>query len=219
MDTSLVITTINKANKNINTISKKTKQKNWEFIVIGDKKTPKNFKIKYGKFYDLHDQKKLNFSFSNYDSQGTVPAALRRSVWRIKLVDVGNSKIISLEPATTVNANEKVYIKQIQVEPADLKLNIKEDELYPKYVTYLESKKLSNGSYKLSLISKSAFTEFVEQYQKNPDFKNKIDRLINYYGPKWFTYFFNRYHLSEQFNNILKSLVNNVNLFPCLTFF
>ena len=64
MDTSLVLTTINKANKNINAISKKTKQKNWRFIVIGDRKTPKNFKIKYGKFYDLHDQKTLNFSFS-----------------------------------------------------------------------------------------------------------------------------------------------------------
>uniref|UniRef100_A0A6C0HVJ4 Early transcription factor VETF large subunit n=1 Tax=viral metagenome TaxID=1070528 RepID=A0A6C0HVJ4_9ZZZZ len=35
--------------------------------------------------------------------------------------------------------------------------------------------------------------------------KNKIERLENYYGPKWFTFFFNKYHLSEQFNNILKN--------------
>jgi hypothetical protein len=64
MDTSVVLTTINKANKNINKISSNTKQKNWNFIVIGDQKTPKNFKIKYGQFYNLYDQKKLTFGFS-----------------------------------------------------------------------------------------------------------------------------------------------------------
>ena len=33
--------------------------------------------------------------------------------------------------------------------------------------------------------------------------KNKLDRLSNNYGQKWYTYFFNRYHLSEQFNILL----------------
>jgi hypothetical protein len=64
MKTSLVITTINKPNKNINKCVKKTKEKKWEFIIVGDKKTPKNFKINYGTFYSIKDQKKLNFFFS-----------------------------------------------------------------------------------------------------------------------------------------------------------
>jgi hypothetical protein len=36
--------------------------------------------------------------------------------------------------------------------------------------------------------------------------KNKLDKLSNYYGEKWYTYFFNRYHLAEQFNSILKNI-------------
>lgn len=35
--------------------------------------------------------------------------------------------------------------------------------------------------------------------------KNKLEQLSTYYGDKWYTYFFNRYHLSEQFNGILKN--------------
>lgn len=35
--------------------------------------------------------------------------------------------------------------------------------------------------------------------------KPKIEKLENYYGPKWYTSFFNRYHLAEQFNSILKN--------------
>ena len=33
------------------------------FIVIGDKKTPKNFKLKYGRYYSIEDQKKLPFDY------------------------------------------------------------------------------------------------------------------------------------------------------------
>ena len=38
MKTSLVITTINKANKNIKLFSENSGKNKWEFIVIGDKK-------------------------------------------------------------------------------------------------------------------------------------------------------------------------------------
>ena len=58
MKTALVITTINKKNKNIQNLSLNSKKKNWLFIVIGDKKTPKNFSLKYGKYYDISNQKK-----------------------------------------------------------------------------------------------------------------------------------------------------------------
>ena len=35
--------------------------------------------------------------------------------------------------------------------------------------------------------------------------KQKIDKLENYYGNKWYVSFFNRYHLSDQFSSILKN--------------
>ena len=64
MNVSLVITTINSPNKNIKKFDKNCKNKKWSFIVIGDKKTPKNFKLNYGKFMSINQQNKLNFNFS-----------------------------------------------------------------------------------------------------------------------------------------------------------
>ena len=64
MKKSLVITTINKPNNNIKLFSKYSKKNKWDFIVIGDRKTPKNFKIKYGDYFNLNSQKKLIFKFS-----------------------------------------------------------------------------------------------------------------------------------------------------------
>ena len=51
------------------------------------------------------------------------------------------------------------------------------------------------------------------EYIKNKSFfecydnlsKPKLEKLANYYGDKWYTFFFNRYHLAEQFNSILKN--------------
>ena len=42
MNISLVLTTINKVNKNINTLSKQSKLKKWDLVIIGDKKHLKN---------------------------------------------------------------------------------------------------------------------------------------------------------------------------------
>ena len=64
MKTCLIVTTINNVNKNIKKFVRKTKDKKWDFIVIGDKKTPVNFKINYGKFYSFLAQKKLNLTFA-----------------------------------------------------------------------------------------------------------------------------------------------------------
>lgn len=64
MKTSLVITTINKPNKNIKKIMNLCKKNKSKLIIIGDKKTPKNFKISYGCFYNVLNQKKLIFKFS-----------------------------------------------------------------------------------------------------------------------------------------------------------
>ena len=64
MKTSLVITTINKPNKNIKKMMNLCKKNKSKLIIIGDKKTPKNFKISYGFFYNVLNQKKLIFKFS-----------------------------------------------------------------------------------------------------------------------------------------------------------
>ena len=66
MKTSVVITTINKPNKIIKKLSSKTRENNWNFIIIGDKKTPKSFKINYGDFYSLKKQFKLDLKFAKY---------------------------------------------------------------------------------------------------------------------------------------------------------
>ena len=64
MDVSLIITTINKPNSNIKSFSKGCKKNNWDFVVIGDKKTPKNFKLSYGNYFNIQSQKKLNSKFA-----------------------------------------------------------------------------------------------------------------------------------------------------------
>lgn len=60
--TSLVITTINKANYILRKYAKNCKKNNWEFIVVGDKKTPKDFKLKNCLFVNYKKKiKKLKF--------------------------------------------------------------------------------------------------------------------------------------------------------------
>jgi len=65
MKTGLVITTINKLNRNLKNIDFQAKINNWDFCVIGDKKTPTKFKLRYGNYLDINLQKNLNFKFSN----------------------------------------------------------------------------------------------------------------------------------------------------------
>tara|TARA_B100000941_G_scaffold246161_1_gene190876 strand:+ start:168 stop:1172 length:1005 start_codon:yes stop_codon:yes gene_type:complete len=64
MKTGLVITTINNFNKNLRNIDKLCFKNKWDFNVIGDAITPKNFKLNYGLYYNIGKQKKLNFKFS-----------------------------------------------------------------------------------------------------------------------------------------------------------
>ena len=65
MKTGLIITTINKLNKNLKNIDLQTNLNNWDFCIIGDKKTPKEFKLRYGKYLNINSQKKLKFKFSS----------------------------------------------------------------------------------------------------------------------------------------------------------
>lgn len=55
---------------------------------------------------------------------------------------------------------------------------IKDDELYPIYISYLEGKKMNKGAFKLAQMSSSMFNDFAHRYDTNPDFKSKQDKLF-----------------------------------------
>ena len=64
MKTALIITTINKPNTNIAKFSKYCKINKWDFILVGDKKSPQKYNVKYGHYFCIKDQEKLNFKYS-----------------------------------------------------------------------------------------------------------------------------------------------------------
>lgn len=54
-------------------------------------------------------------------------------------------------------------------------MSIKDDELYPKYLIWLEERKMSNGLKELSKMSQSLFEQFKFRYSLNSVLKEKID--------------------------------------------
>jgi hypothetical protein len=56
-------------------------------------------------------------------------------------------------------------------------MSIKDDELYPIYILYLENKNLKPGAIKLAQMSNSMFNDFVHRYETEPFFKEKQDNL------------------------------------------
>jgi hypothetical protein len=54
-------------------------------------------------------------------------------------------------------------------------MTIKDDELYPKYLLWLDERKMSSGSKELSKISKDLFNKFKFRYEFNPSMKEEID--------------------------------------------
>ena len=109
MKTSLVITTINSPNKNIKKFVVGCKKKNWDFIVVGDKKTPKNFKIEHGKFLSYNDQSKLKFHFSKICP---VNNYARKNIGY--LVSLKNNSDFIIETDDD-NAPKKNYFDQIEL--------------------------------------------------------------------------------------------------------
>ena len=60
----LVITSINKPNKTLKRIDLLCKKNNFNIIIIGDKKSPKKFKLNNSLFYDLIKQNNLKFKLA-----------------------------------------------------------------------------------------------------------------------------------------------------------
>lgn len=54
----------------------------------------------------------------------------------------------------------------------------KKHELYKFYEVYIDGKKISNGAKKLMKMSESSFNDFKFQYEKNVDFKFRIDEIV-----------------------------------------
>lgn len=60
----LVITSIAKPNKSLKIIENKAKKNFVDVLIVGDKKSPKNFKLKNSTFLSLQDQSKFKFSYT-----------------------------------------------------------------------------------------------------------------------------------------------------------
>lgn len=54
-------------------------------------------------------------------------------------------------------------------------MSIKNHELYPKYLIWLDGRKMSNGLKELSKISQDLFDKFKFRYEFNPSLKEEID--------------------------------------------
>ncbi len=109
MKTSLVITTINSPNKNIRKFEDGCKKKSWKLVIIGDKKTPKNFKLNYGNFVSYQNQLKLKFNFSKICPANNY--ARKNIGYLISLQDNSNFIIETDDD----NAPKKNYFKEIEL--------------------------------------------------------------------------------------------------------
>lgn len=94
MKVGVVVTTINKLNKNLKKIDSRAKVNKWNFCIIGDKKTPKKFKPKYGNYLDINLQKKLNFKFSNICPLNSYA---RKNIGYLVLIKKGHNIIIETD--------------------------------------------------------------------------------------------------------------------------
>ena len=92
--TAIVITTINKLSKNIINISNNCKKKKWLLFIIGDKKSSKNFKLPFGFYYSLRDQKKINLYLPN---KIPINSYSRKNVGYLLAIKKGAKKIIETD--------------------------------------------------------------------------------------------------------------------------
>jgi hypothetical protein len=62
--TSIVVTTINNPNKAIKALNKGAIKNNWNFIIIGDQKSPSEYNLAGVKYFSLEDQYLTKFKFA-----------------------------------------------------------------------------------------------------------------------------------------------------------
>ena len=97
---TLVLTTINAYNK-IRKIDNLAYKNSVNFVVIGDKKSPKNFKLIYGDYFDVKKQSKLDFNITK-----KVPITLIQEKYRIlKAIKLKSKFIIETDDDNEINEN------------------------------------------------------------------------------------------------------------------
>ena len=109
MNSSLVITTINSPNQNIRLFSKGCKKNKWNLIIIGDKKTPKTFKLKYGTYFSYEQQLNLKLSFAKICP---VNNYARKNIGYLISMKTNKDFIIETDDD---NAPKKNYFKEIKL--------------------------------------------------------------------------------------------------------
>ncbi len=105
---SLIITTINPY-KNIRQLDYISKKNLVNFIIVGDKKTPSNFKTIYGDYLDLKKQRNLNFQIVKkipYNSYS------RKNIGYLKAIKSNSKFIIETDDDNQIDKN---YFKNISL--------------------------------------------------------------------------------------------------------
>lgn len=181
MNLSIVITTINKPNKSVKYISQKIKKKKWNLVIIGDKKSPKKYNLKYGKFINLKEQKKLPFISSKFCK---INSYTRKNIGYLFAAYYGAEVILETDDDNIPN---KDFFKNIQLEKKVRE--IAGDDWENVYLTFLKKKEniwprglpLSKIFNKPKFKNTKTFSKFYLQQgvcQGNPDV-DAIYRLSN----------------------------------------
>jgi hypothetical protein len=92
--TSIVVTTINAPNHAMRELAKGASANDWNFIVIGDKKSPTNFRLNGATFFDFESQKAMNFKLAKL-----CPAAhyTRKNLGYLIAIERGSHTIIETD--------------------------------------------------------------------------------------------------------------------------
>ena len=181
MKVTLVITTINKPNKNIELFCRGSKKNNWNFEIIGDRKSPKYYKINYGNFYSIADQKKLSFKFPSICPENSYS---RKNIGYLISMKKGSNVIIETDDDNIPKKNffKKKKLTHITKEIKDTSwINIynnfllKKEMIWPRGLPFKNIQK--NSSIKKKYI-KSNFYLQQGVCEGNPDV-DSIFRLTN----------------------------------------
>lgn len=180
MKTSIVITTINPPNRIIKRISKNCKKKNWNLIIIGDLKSPKDFKINFGRFYTLRDQINLNFKFSKICPKNNYARKNIGYLIAMKKSDIIVETDDDNFPKKTFFENRKLKHKVNFLRNTSW-VNIYEFFLKKKEFIWPRGLPLDEFNNKLNISKKKTYKKFFLQQNvcdKNPDV-DSIYRIIN----------------------------------------
>ncbi len=109
MKTSLVITTINKLNKNLRNFVKICEIKNWDLYIIGDRKTPIKSNNNKDYYYDINRQHKTKFKFAKICPENTYS---RKNIGYLLSYINGNKIIVETDDD---NIPYKKFFSKVQI--------------------------------------------------------------------------------------------------------